>query len=129
MIINLFFLTALSSFTLSYMPQNSIKESKATFASRYVYNAEDGQPSPIITLTSVYPTDAAKNGIVGQCTIVFDVKNQGSNYGKVSRLDSVVCTPSGVFEKACSQSLKYWSFRYKEDRNKDLVMQCIYEKT
>ena len=62
-------------------------------------------PLPVVRIPPVYPDTAARRGLEGQCTMIFDITPQGTT-ANVRPLD---CT-SSLFERASVNAVSRWRY-------------------
>ncbi|WP_300528169.1 TonB family protein [Maricaulis sp.] len=87
----------------------------------------DGDPTPTVRVSPVYPTVLADRGVEGQCTMMFDIMPNG----RTSNVRALDCTNRG-FERASIRAVQNWRYD-PQVRNGEPVIyrgattQLIYE--
>jgi outer membrane biosynthesis protein TonB len=82
---------------------------------------------PILHFKPMYPKEAVAKNIEGYCRVSFDIKLTESS--KPSNIDVLECSPKGVFEDSCINSVEKWLFIAKNTSESPtgLITTCKFE--
>ncbi|RTE87228.1 MULTISPECIES: energy transducer TonB [Gammaproteobacteria] len=100
----------------------------AVFANASLENAVENRQNiqPIIHVGPIYPEEAVNDQIEGYCRVSYDIM-----FGTLSspqNIEVLECSPEGVFETSCTESISYWVFSINnsEESEKGLISTCQY---
>lgn len=82
---------------------------------------------PIVHFTPKYPKEAMAKNIEGYCRVSFDIKL--NEFSKPSNIEVLECSPKGVFEDSCVNSVAHWMFTTKNTSESPtgLITTCKFE--
>jgi len=82
---------------------------------------------PIVHIEPMYPKEAMAKNIEGYCRVSFDIKLNESS--KPSNIEILECSPKGVFEDSCVNSVEKWFFIAKNTSESPagLITTCKFE--
>lgn len=69
------------------------------------FNPVSRSPMPIVRIDPVYPANALRRGLEGQCTMIFDITPQGTT----TNVRALSCT-STQFERASVNAVSRWRY-------------------